>query len=259
LIYVLNNKFTIIRTRTLLPVFIYLLLISVWHQTHYFVFAHFTLALFCLSLLVFFKMYRNSRSAEQAFLGTFLIAAGSLIMKPLILFIPVCWLNFIYYNCFSLRTFLASLFGALVPWSIFLALNFLLQPDNLWFAAIFESFVIQPVFFERPAGELIYIGTLMLVSIIFIAEMFVLMRKDLLQSRAKLNIIFFFGLSAAVFALFFQNQYYVFMPFVAFAFAVLFSHPLTLKLSVFNTVLFIFFVLVNIIYALHNTIMPIRY
>jgi len=257
LIYLLNNRFTIIRIRTFLPVFIYLLLVSSWHQAHYLVFAHLALTFFILSLLIFFNMYRNRYSTEQAFLGTLLLVTGSLILKPLILFVPICWYNFIHYNCFSLRTFLASLFGVLAPWTIYLSINYIIQPDNQWFIAMFEVFEVQPVFFNRPPVELIYIGILLFLSAIFLIEMFMLMKKDSLQTRAKLNIVLSFGLAAVIFSLFFHGQYQVFMPFVAFACAMLFSHPLTLKLSTFNTVLFILFVLINLIYVGYNIMVKV--
>ena len=254
LIYLLNNKFTIIRTRTFLPVFIFLLFISVWYQSHYLVFTHLALTFFILSLLVFFNMYRDRYSTEQAFLGTLLLVTGSLILKPLILFVPICWLNFINYNCFSSRTFLASLFGMLMPWGIYLSVNHIIQPDNQWFANILEPFKVDFLFFDNLTAEFIYIGISIILGIIFLTEMFVLMKKDLRQTRAKLNIVLSFGLAATIFSLFLHNQYTMFMPFMAFSYAILFSHPLTLKLSRFNTILFILLVLTNIAYLVYNIV-----
>jgi hypothetical protein len=254
LIYLLNNKFTIIRIRTFLPVFIYLLLISVWYQTHYLIYAHFANTLFLLSLFVFFNMYRNRNSTEQAFLGTLLLASGSLIIEPLILFVPIYWYNFIHYNCFSLRTFLASLFGMLAPWAIFISINILIQPDNQWFNALIEPFQVHSVFLKLTTAELIYIGILLIFSIIFLVEMFFLMKNDSRQTRAKLNIVLSFGIAAALFALFFHGQYQLFMPFVAFSYAILFAHPLALKLSIFNTILFILFIIINLLYLVYNII-----
>jgi hypothetical protein len=254
LIYRLNNKFSIIQVRTLLPVFIFLLFISVWYQSHYLVFNHLALTFFILSLLVFFNMYRNRYSTEQAFLGTLLLVTGSLILKPLILFVPICWLNFISYNCFSSRTFLASLFGMLMPWGIYLSVNHIIQPDNQWFVNILEPFKIDFLFFESLTAEFIYIGISIILGIIFLTEMFVLMKKDLRQTRAKLNIVLSFGLAATIFSLFLHNQYTMFMPFMAFSYAILFSHPLTLKLSRFNTILFILLVLTNIAYLVYNIV-----
>ncbi|MDR0810765.1 MAG: hypothetical protein LBN23_00590, partial [Paludibacter sp.] len=183
LIYLLNNRFTIIRIRTFLPVFIYLLLISVWYQTHYLIYAHFANTLFLFSLFVFFNMYRDRHSTEQAFLGTLLLASGSLIVEPLILLVPICWYNFIRYNCFSLRTFLASLFGMLAPWAIFISINFLIQPDCQWINALIEPFQVHPVFLKHSIVELVYIGILLIISIIFLIEMFLLMKNDSMQTR----------------------------------------------------------------------------
>ena len=81
LILQLNNRFTIIRTRTFMPVIIYLLLISVWKETHDLVSLHFTLSLIIGSFFVFFNMFRNKEATEQAFLGSFFISTHGLVSQ----------------------------------------------------------------------------------------------------------------------------------------------------------------------------------
>ena len=85
LIAQLNNKFTIIRTRSFLPVFIFTMLIASWPSVHMLLSAHLALTLLIMSLFVFFEMYRDRNASEQAFLGSLLIATASLFIEPFIL------------------------------------------------------------------------------------------------------------------------------------------------------------------------------
>jgi len=63
----INNRFTIIRTRTFLPILIFLMLIATWSQTHVMIGSHLGLTLFILALFYFFSMSRDRRASEQAF------------------------------------------------------------------------------------------------------------------------------------------------------------------------------------------------
>ena len=141
-----------------------------------------------------------------------------------------------------------------MPWGMYFSINYIVQSDNQWFIAIFKPFKTDFTFFESFTVESVYIGALLVLGTVFLVEMFVLMKKDLRQTRAILNVILSFGLAATLFSLFLHNQYQVFMPFVAFACAILFSHPLTIKLSRFNAILFILFVLINIVYVVYNIV-----
>jgi hypothetical protein len=251
LIYWLNNKFTIIRTRSSMPVFVYLLLMTLWHKTHYVLYPHLALAIMIISLFVFFGMYRLRRSPERAFLGTLLLSVGSLIVEPIALFIPVFWINFIHYNCFSFRNFLASLIGLLLPWIFFFWTNYHFSADTGWLSAIVEPFRLKVFFLQgvRPAtAEIVYIAGIALLYTVAHFCMLAASKADSLQTRAKLQILFYLGLASALFTLCFGSQDFIFLPFVAFSYAILFSHPVTLEYSKFNRLLFLVFLVINLLY-----------
>ena len=52
--------------------------------------------------------------------------------------------------------------------------------------------------------------------------------------------------------LFFSNDAYYFLPFIAFCVAMLLSHPFSLNKSKFYPLLFIFFVVLNVAYLVAN-------
>lgn len=255
LIAQLNNKFTIIRTRSFLPVLVFLMLIAAWSSIHTMICAHMALTFLLVSLFVFFDMYRNRNASEQAFLGTLLIAVASLFAEPFILFVPICWLGFVRFNSFSLRTFLASLFGLLAPWVIYMAIRVYMQPDMLWISFLLKGFYVGLPFIELPLHEIIYMSATSLIIIIGLAGMYSNLHSDAIQTRAKLNFLVYLLVAAFVFSMLFIYQFAVFLPVVALCYALLISHPFTLKSTNFFSILFIVFIIINVAFVIASVIL----
>jgi hypothetical protein len=114
-----------------MPVFIFNFLMGVWFQTHMFVKAHMALTLILASFYLFFGMYRNPNASSEAFTGSFLIGMSCFLIKPLVVLLPVFWIGFMMFQSFSLRTWLASLFGFLNPLIFYFAASFYLNPEAL--------------------------------------------------------------------------------------------------------------------------------
>ena len=73
----INNRFTIIRSRTFLPVFIFIMLMGSWNETHLVNGSHLALTLFLFVLFYIFGVFRDKKASEQAFMGSFLLACSS--------------------------------------------------------------------------------------------------------------------------------------------------------------------------------------
>jgi hypothetical protein len=255
LISQLNNRFTIIRTRTFLPVFIFLLLISTWNQTHLTISSHFALTLFILALFNFFNISRDKNASEQAFMASLLISASSLLINQFIFLIPVCWIGLIFFQSLSLRTFLASVFGTIAPWLIFLAISYFINPtiNFVDFFPFNTNYQIDlPVF---KINELVYAATMTLISIISIFGMYSISNRDATSTRNKLNFLVFLLVSLIIFSVIFQHQFRSFLPIIALVYALLFSHPLTLKQSNFYGILFTIFCVLNIAFVISKYIL----
>ena len=255
LIAQLNNKFTIIRTRSFLPVFIFMVLIASWPSIHMVLCAHLALTFFIMSLFVFFEMYRDRNASEQAFLGSLLIATASLLIEPFILFIPVCWIGFMRFYSFSLRTFLASVFGALVPWVLYLAMRIYFQPDLQWLNTLATDFYIGVPIIELPLNEIIYMASAAVIILIGLAGLFSNLHSDAIHTRAKLNFLLFLLIAAFIFSMIFIYQFLVFLPVIALCYALLISHPFTLRSTNFYGILFIVFIIVNVAFVISNIIL----
>jgi len=246
----INNRFTIIRTRTFLPILIFLLLLSTWNQTHVMIGSHLVLTFFILSLFYFFNMSRDRKASEEAFMGSFLISLSSLLINPVIFIIPLCWIGFIMSQSFSLRTFLASVFGMIAPWIIYLSVLFMIQPDTNIYQQFNMNLSSELSITTFSLVEIIYAGSISIIMIISIFEMYSITNSDAITTRNKLDFLLFLLISLVILAFIFRNQFISFLPLIALVYALLISHPLTLKQNNFSGILFLIFCLINIAFII---------
>ena len=245
----LNNKFTIIRTRTFLPILIFVLLQCTWSSSHLADVSDITATLFIFSLFYFLEMYRNPMAVEQAYMGCLLIGIGSIFINNLVLIVPIIWIGFGMFQSLSLRTFLASIFGIITPWIFFVSGTYFFQPD-IDFVQLFNfSYLMQFDFTHYMLRNLIYIGLMAIVFLICFVGLYSNSRADATHTRVKLNflLLLFIGITAMG-ALFFQ-QHVGFLPLIALLYSVIVSHPFTLKHNDFYSIVFIVFCVINIAFA----------
>lgn len=246
----INDKFTIIRIRTFLPILIFLLLMAAWQPAHTKISPHIALTLCILAVFNFFNMLRNNKASEEAFLGCLLISVSSLIINEYIFLIPVCWIGFIIFQSLSLRTFLASIMGTLAPWILYISTIYLLNQN----ANLFNLFSVNINFGINSASyslvQFIYTGGMILIFILGLFGLISMSRSDAIQTRNKLNFLMFLMFSLAVLSLIFMNHLTNFLPLIAFIYALLLSHPLTLNQNNnFNGLLFIIFIVLNLAFV----------
>ena len=251
----INNRFTIIRTRTFLPIVTFLTLISTWNETHIVNGSHATLTLFILALFYFFSMSRNRNASEQAFMGSFLISTSSILINPLIFLIPVCWIGFMMFQSFSLRTFLASVFGTLAPWILYLSARYLINPDFDFLQAFAIIPTIDLSFSAFALQDLIYSALIMIIMIICLTGMYSLTHSDAIDTRNKLNFLVLLLISVSVLSFLYMNQFVSFLPIIALVYSLLISHPLTLKQNNFYGIIFLIFCFINIAYIISKYIL----
>lgn len=251
----INNKFTVIRTRTFLPILVFLILMGTWNETHLVNGSHVSLTLFIISLFSLFSISRNRNASEQAFVGSFLISISSILINPLIFVIPVYWIGFSLFQSLSLKTFLGSVMGAITPWVLYLSLNFIINPHF----DVLQAFILNPNFIldisTYSLPDLVYSGLLSIIMIISIAGLYSNTQSDAIDTRNKLNFLVFLLISLCVLCFIFINQFVSFLPIIALVYALLFSHPLTLKQNNFHSILFIVFCVINLVYAVSKYIL----
>ncbi len=245
LIAQLNNKFTLIRNRTFLPVIIFLFVISLWPDLHLTIGTHVATTLTILSLFMFLSMYRNRQSSEQAYSGSFLISLAGFFVLPVVFLLPVCWIGMIQMKGFSLKTFLASIFGGLTPWILYFSVRFYLQPDLSIFQNSGQFLQFGMTVLERPIHEIVYLLLMLLTMVAAFPGLLSDMNKDSLQTRSYLFFFMVMLVSVFILTLFFPLQYKLLLPLAMVFFTFLISHPISLKQSNFYSILFYVFCLIN--------------
>lgn len=250
LISQLVNRYSLIRTKTFLPVLIYLTTITAWDNTHTNYYPHLVLSLFMLALIFYFQMFRNPHASEQAFLGSLIMALGA-ILHPFILFmIPVVWIGFSMLQCLSLRTWLASVFGFLLPFFF----NVFFQ----WYAG--DTIVISQIFDYPLRASFLYLSAgwaentyNILITIVLSIGLWGLlsnMNKDSIQSRSYLRFLLLFLFSNLMIIFVFAEMQSLLLPIVAMTASILVAHPFTVHKSPIYTYTFITYVAINILYVL---------
>jgi len=250
----LNNKYTIIRTRTFLPILIFFLLMSSWNETHITNGSHFALTLFIISLFFILNMFHNKNASEEAFTGSLLISISSLLINPLIFIIPVFWIGFMMMQSFSTKTLLASVIGTITPWILYLSGLYFFNPN----ADLRQFFKLDIIFqlnlHSYPLLNLVYIALTTIILIICLVGMFSIYSRDAIHTRNKLNFILLLLSSFSILSFIYRNQFTLFLPFIAFLLTLIVSHPFSLKQNNFYSIVFIVFCVINIAFVISKYI-----
>jgi len=248
----LNNKHTIIRTRTFLPVLIFLILMSSWNETHITNGSHFTLTLFITSLFFVLNMFHDRNASEEAFTGSLLISIGSLFINPLIFIIPVFWIGFMMMQSFSIKTLLASIIGTITPWILYLSGLFFFNSNVDLLHTFKLDTTLQLNVLTYPLNNIVYITLMIIILIICLVGMFSIYSRDAIHTRNKLNFLLLLLISFLILSIVFRDQFNLFLPFIAFLFTIIVSHPFTLKQNNFYSIVFIVFCVINIAFIISN-------
>jgi hypothetical protein len=244
----LNSRYSIIRTRSFAPIFLFALLSIVWKDNFMFVSAHFSLFIMIIGFMLFMGMYKNRKATEASFLGTLLFSCLGFLNTAYLVLIPVIWLGFIIMKSFSLKVFLASLIGAMLPWIFF--------ASGCWYynfaTNLPEEFIknFEPglVFTDAGLYEKIYIGFLLLVTATGLMGLLSNMMNDSVQTRKNMYLIILFTSFLLLITCFFPHARFAFLPLTAFGISFILAHPFTLNKSPFYKILLLVFIVVNLIY-----------
>lgn len=248
----LNTKYSLIRSRTLLHAFLFLMSAAVWSAFDITLSDHLANTFILLSIMIFMGMYRDKQAVREAFTGSLFIGISSFFAPPLIFILPAFWVAFILFQCMSIRTFLASVFGIITPWIFYIWFSWEFQPDKQWLL------VLQKVL--TPTLPVFYSETYKIAFIVINAILLILglgrfsdsLRLDSIQTRQRMKIFIWIILFIAVSAFFYTSAFPAFLAIAAIAFSMLIAHPLTLQKSLLNSILLIILIVVNVVFVVVN-------
>jgi hypothetical protein len=253
LIHRANYMLAIIREKTLMPFFLYLLLVS--SNPDFLPLNSVSPALFCL-IPAFYQLltsWHNSGSVRNAFNAAFFIGLGSLFQVHVLCLLPVFWWGMYNFKALNWRTFLASLTGAglmywfLLGWCVW---NSVYAPLTEPFAALLKPAFPAPGNLPRPADWL-YVLYVLFLTLAATVNIFLHENEENLRTRQFLYfLIILFWASFGLFLLYRQWSAGL-MGLVYMPVSILLSHFFTVnagrKMSRLYYVLFTLFIVLSLI------------
>lgn len=247
----LNNKFSIIRARTFIPQFVYLLLSVCWLPIHGNYLAQIVLFFILTAISVTFNMYKDNRAVEQAFLSFFLIAIASLLIPEYAVLAIAFWCGYFYLKCFSSKTFFAGLWGFITPWILFFSVLYFFRNQND-FSSYFQGYSTPYFAFNIDyIPVIVYVSAMIFILIVAVFQMMTKSHQDNIQTRNELNFIRLIGFFALLLLAFRFSDYSAYLPLIAIIFAIITAHSFTLFRNLFNSLIFILFFIINLLLALY--------
>ncbi len=127
----INSKHIIIKQRTYLPTFLYLVLISSFITLHQINPAVFASLLFVFVFDHVLSVYHKENVLDNLFRAGFYIAIASLFYAPAILYFIALLLSIISIRSFNLREWFAAFFGLITPWFFYFFYHYFFNSDLL--------------------------------------------------------------------------------------------------------------------------------
>lgn len=160
----LNNIFAIIRIRTSIQSFLFLLLATAFPQL-YDELPGLLLGLsFLTAFYQLFGSYRQERSSGALF-NTFAFAGiASLFVPQSLLLVPLLWIGAASFQSLNLKSLLASIIGFILPWWILLSCTVLTGSTHTFFHQLFdETRLFRPVGYGLESWMVFPFGFLFLL------------------------------------------------------------------------------------------------
>lgn len=144
----LNNVFAIIRIRTSIQSFLYLLLAAAFPQLYADLPGLLAGCCFLAAFHQLFGSYRQERSSGALFNAFAFAGIASLFAPPFMLLAPLLWIGAASFQSLNLKSLLASLIGFAMPWWLLLGYAVVTDATRTFFRQLSEE-----ILFFRPAGE----------------------------------------------------------------------------------------------------------
>lgn len=250
----LNRSFTLIREKTFILPFSFLLLISVCAQSHIFFVGQIASMVVIFSFFCFLGAYNNRLSVERAFLGSFFISCSALIVPQFLILIIPCWLGLSILNASSFRVYLASFLGLLSPLVLYFGIMYLVHPNlnTTIYSDFFVPFNFKAeefLLFSSP-DRIIHLILLLLILVMSVIGVFSDSLKDATRTRNNLKFVLLISLFSLLITVFYPGILLLIVPIMAVGFSVFFAHATSLRRSNFYSILFIAFCIINLLYSL---------
>ena len=245
-----NDELMLIREKTLLPAFFYILLISTNLDFLPLKSTSFGVFFLILAIYYLFVTYREQESQRNIFNASLIIALGSLLWTYILWFIPLLWYGMYKFRSLNLRTFLSSLLGiVVVAWSLY---NYSLWQHDYRLFSVFDSiFKLRPLSISGNVFiDWLTIGTTIGLTLLASANILTHEYEDNLRTREFLSFLIVLAFSSFALYFLYEHSSEEFLQIACFPASILISHFFTIVRNKYTFWLFHLSVLLLIVLLL---------
>lgn len=245
-----NYELMLIREKTLLPAFFYILLISTNLDFLPLKSTSFGVFFLILAIYYLFVTYREQESQRNIFNASLIIALGSLLWTYILWFIPLLWYGMYKFRSLNLRTFLSSLLGiVVVAWSLY---NYSLWQHDYRLFSVFDSiFKLRPLSISGNVFiDWLTIGTTIGLTLLASANILTHEYEDNLRTREFLSFLIVLAFSSFALYFLYEQSSEEFLQIACFPASILISHFFTIVRNKYTFWLFHLSVLLLIVLLL---------
>ncbi|MCU4157078.1 hypothetical protein J1N10_13905 [Carboxylicivirga sp. A043] len=161
------NRYNLFNGQTNLPGFVYMLLVSSYLMAQKLHPVWFFTPLLMLGIERLFSASGQRKPMTWCFEASFWLSIGSLFYAKGIYFIVLIWMIMFILRLMSIRSFIASILGLLLPYLFSFAYYFWFDQSAQFIDLAVENFVSTIAFFEHTLYSQIYNG--MIIFLVFIS------------------------------------------------------------------------------------------
>ena len=235
-----NTAFTLIRTRTSLPVSSYWILATILFFLHDFQWEDCVPPAFLMAVIQLFHSFESAKPATSIYNTFLILGTCSLFFAPAIYYVPLFFISMIPFRAFNLKSFGACVFGLLTPY--WFLLGYALWEEQLqFFTAPFKEMVtFASISYKHlSTNEIASWGFISLFLLVSGIHYFLTAYTDKTRTRIYHFFLVYAGWWTTLLTLLMPQHIHVWMPIQCICTAFLGGHLFCLTRNLFSGIFFI--------------------
>lgn len=234
-----NTHFSLIRTRTTMPVSLYGIMATVLFFLHPFQWSQVVPLLFMMAIFHIFQSYESPRAPIPVYHSFLFLSIGSLLFPHITYLMPLFLVGMIPLRSMSLKSFVASLLGMITPYWFLFGYGFLTEQTDLWKEPLQAMITFQPIDFSHLSlNEKISGGVTTLLLIVGTFHYWQRSYIDRTQTRIYHSFLAYTGLWTTLFGILQPQHFTVLIQIQLICSAFLNGHLFTLTRNRFTGIYF---------------------
>lgn len=248
-----NTAFTLIRTRTSLPVSIYWTLTTTLFFLHGFQWEHFVPLAFLAAVMLLFQSYESSKPATPIYNTFLILGTCSLFFAPAIYYIPLFLIGMIPFRAFSMKSFGACILGLLTPYWFLFGYAFWKEQMQLFMVPLKEMTTFASISYTHlHANEIVSWAFISLFLLVNGIHYFQAAYSDKTRTRIYHFFLVYAGWWTILLSLLMPQHLWVWLPIQSICAAFLGGRLFTLTRNRFSGIYFFVIFVIVILITLYN-------